>query len=96
MKAQFIAQENARCHQTEYPLAAKTVLQSAYMDDSVDSVEEDEMEVELYLLFSSTQCTVGKSRHACAEVGFEFRQSYGSHTGGGGGGLRRRRSEPQK
>ncbi|XP_074629536.1 uncharacterized protein LOC141887142 [Acropora palmata] len=33
-KAQFIAQENARRHQAEFPLAAETVLQSTYMDDS--------------------------------------------------------------
>ncbi|XP_067019459.1 uncharacterized protein [Acropora muricata] len=47
-EAQFIAQENTRCHQTEIPLAAKTVLQSTYMDDLLDSVEEDKKGVELY------------------------------------------------
>ena len=47
-KPSFIAQENARRHQTEFPLAAETVLQSTYMDDSLDSVEEDEKGVELY------------------------------------------------
>ena len=47
-EAQFIAQENARRHQTEFPLAAETVLQSTYMDDSLDSVEEDEKGVDLY------------------------------------------------
>lgn len=44
-EAQFIAQENARRHQTEFALA---VLQSTYMDDSLDSLEEDEKGVELY------------------------------------------------
>ena len=48
MEAHFITQENARCHQTEYPLASETVLQSTYMDDSLGSVEEDQMGVELY------------------------------------------------
>ena len=47
-EAQFIAQENARRHQTEFPLAAETVLQSTYIDDSLDSVEEDEKGVELH------------------------------------------------
>ena len=48
MQAQFVAQEHARRHRTEYPLAAETVLQSTYMDDSLDSVEEDEKGIELY------------------------------------------------
>ena len=48
MEAQFIAQENARRHRTEYPSAADTVLQSTYMDDSLDSDEDDEKETELY------------------------------------------------
>ena len=47
-EGQFIVQENARRHKTEFPLPAKTVLQSTYMDDSLDSVEEDKKEVELY------------------------------------------------
>ena len=33
MESQFIAQENSRKHQEEYPLAAETVLKSTYMDD---------------------------------------------------------------
>ena len=48
MEAQFIAQENARRHRSEYPLGAKTVLQSTYMDDSLDSVEVDKIGLELY------------------------------------------------
>ena len=47
-EAQLIAQENARRHQTNFPLAAETVLQSTHIDDSLDSVEEDEKGVELY------------------------------------------------
>ena len=34
MECQFVAQENARKHQSRYPLAAKMVLKSAYMDGS--------------------------------------------------------------
>ena len=48
MQAQFVAQEHARRQRTEYPLAAETVLQSTYMDDSLDSVEEDEKGIELH------------------------------------------------
>ena len=48
MESQFIAQENARRNQDRYPLAAETVLKSTYMDDLIDSVENDEEGVELY------------------------------------------------
>lgn len=53
MEAQFIAQENARRHRTEYRLAAETVLQSTYMDDSLDSVEEEQEGIELYRQLSA-------------------------------------------
>lgn len=53
IEAQFIAQENARRHRTEYPLAAETVLQSTYMDDSLDSVEEEQEGIELYRQLSA-------------------------------------------
>ena len=36
-----MAQENARRFQDRYPLAAETVLKSTYMDDSIDSVEDE-------------------------------------------------------
>ena len=48
MESQFVAQENARRNQDRYPLAAETVLKSTYMDDSIDSVENDDEGVELY------------------------------------------------
>ena len=48
MESQFVAQENAPRNQDHYPLAAETVLKSTYMDDSIDSVENDEEGVELY------------------------------------------------
>ena len=48
MESQFVAQENARRNQDRYPLAAETVLKSTYMDDSIDSDENDEEGVELY------------------------------------------------
>lgn len=43
--SQYVSQENARKHANKYPLAAETVLQSMYMDDSMDSVENG---IELY------------------------------------------------
>ena len=48
MEAQFVTQENARRHGAAYPLAADTVLKSTYIDDSLDSVENDDAGVELY------------------------------------------------
>ena len=48
MESQFVAQENARRHQEQFPKAAETVLKSTYMDDSVDSVETDVEDIELY------------------------------------------------
>jgi hypothetical protein len=41
MEAQYVAQENARRFKESYPLAAETVLKSTYMDDSIDSVEDE-------------------------------------------------------
>ena len=48
MESQFVAQENARRHQEEFPKAAETMLKSTYMDDSIDSVETDAEGIELY------------------------------------------------
>ena len=59
MEAQFVAQENARRHRSEYPLAAETVLQSTYMDDSLDSVEGDEKGIELYHQLSALWAKAG-------------------------------------
>ena len=41
MKERYVAQENARRLQGVYPLGAETVLKSTYMDDSIDSVEDE-------------------------------------------------------
>lgn len=48
MEAQFVAQENARRHRHQYPLAAETVMKSTYMDDSIDSVETVREGIQLY------------------------------------------------
>ena len=41
MEAQYVAQENARRFQDRYPLAAETVVKSTYMDNSIDSLEDE-------------------------------------------------------
>ena len=46
--AQYVSQENARLYGNEYPLAADTILNSTYMDDSMDSVMNNEQAIELY------------------------------------------------
>ena len=48
MESQFVAQENAPRNQDRYPVDAETVLKSTYMDDSIDSAENDKEGVELY------------------------------------------------
>ena len=47
-QAQFVAQEHAKQHQSEFPLVAETILESTYMDDSIDSVPDVKTGVELY------------------------------------------------
>ena len=40
--AQLVSQENARKHSTEFPRAAEAIIQSTYMDDTLDSVATEE------------------------------------------------------
>lgn len=46
--AQYVSQQNAKTYASEFPLASETVLNSTYMDDSLDSVLNDEIGIELY------------------------------------------------
>ena len=46
--AQFVIQQHARKHQSEFSLGAETVLKSTYMDDSMDSVPDKETGIEFY------------------------------------------------
>ena len=48
MEAQVHCAGNARRHKTAYLLAADTVLKSTYRDDSLDSVEDDDMGDKVY------------------------------------------------
>ncbi len=46
--AQFIAHENVKTYQEVCSLAAETVKESTYMDDSLDSVKSDDAAIQLY------------------------------------------------
>jgi len=57
--AQFVAQYHAQQHQQEHPLAAETILQSTYMDDSMDSMPNIETAIELYKQLSQLWSSAG-------------------------------------
>ena len=46
-RTRYVSQENARIHQEEFPLAADTVSKSTYMDDSLDSVRDNDSTIQL-------------------------------------------------
>ena len=46
--AQFVSQQHAIAYQEQYPRAAETILKSTYMDDSMDSAEDDHEAIQLY------------------------------------------------
>jgi len=46
--AQFVAQQHAAKLSKEFPLAADTVLKSTYMDDSMDSADDEQQCIQLY------------------------------------------------
>ena len=60
--AQFVTQHHEKTPGSEYPLAAETVLKSTYMDDSTDSVSDDQQGIELYRqlsqLWKGAGCTL--------------------------------------
>ena len=39
---QYVVRHNAEKHQAEYPFVAETVLESIYMDDTMDSTETED------------------------------------------------------
>ena len=45
---QYVVRHNAEKHQTEYPLAAETVLESTYIDDTMDSTKTEDNAINLY------------------------------------------------
>ena len=59
ISGQFVAQQHALKHQSEYPLESETVLKSTYMDDSMDSVPDTETGIELYRQLSQLWALAG-------------------------------------
>ena len=47
-QAQFVIQKHAELYKSEYPMASETALKSTYMDDSTDSVTDEEQGIKLY------------------------------------------------
>jgi hypothetical protein len=47
-QAQYVVQQHAKTLENNYPMAADTVNESTYMDDSMDSVATDAQGIELY------------------------------------------------
>ena len=46
--AQLVARENAIANKAEFPLASEAILESTYMDDTLDSVEDEVVGKEIY------------------------------------------------
>ena len=75
-QAQFVAREHAKKHQPEFPLAAETILESTYMDDSMDSVPDVRTAVELYNQLSELWGSAGM--HARKWLSNEPEVSFGA------------------
>ena len=58
-QAQFVLQHHARKNIDEFPMAAETVLRSTYMDDSMDSVSNEEQGRELHRQLSQLLAKAG-------------------------------------
>ena len=58
-----MSRHHARIYEEIYPKAAETILQSTYMDDSMDSVLTDEQGVELYEQLSELWSKAGMYTH---------------------------------
>eukprot|EP00117_Sycon_ciliatum_P035424 scpid12780/ scgid2970/ len=60
--AQFVSQEHAKAHASQFPLAAETMLSSTYMDDSMDSAADDDEGIMMYEQLM--ECWAGAGMHA--------------------------------
>ena len=61
--AQLVARHHAIVHQQRYPMASETILKSTYMDDSMDSVEDDNQGIQLYQQLSKLWEEAGMRTH---------------------------------
>ena len=58
-----MSRHHATIYEKAFPKAAETVLQSTYMDDSMDSVLTDELGVDLYEQLSELWSKAGMHTH---------------------------------
>ena len=58
-QAQLVTQEHVQKYQSEFPLAAETILKSTYMDDSMETVSYFRTAVELHNLLSELWGSAG-------------------------------------
>ena len=61
--AQLVAHHHARLCQQKYPMASETILKSTYMDDSLDSVQDDIQGIHLYEQLSKLWGEAGMRTH---------------------------------
>ena len=61
--AQFVARKNAELHKENYPKAVQTVLDATYMDDSMDSVENEEAAIRLHYELDGLWDKAGMKTH---------------------------------
>ena len=58
-QAQFVLQRHAQKYQREFPLTTETIQKPTYMDDSMDSVPNEEQGIELYTQLSQLLTKAG-------------------------------------
>ena len=61
--AQLVAHHHARLCKQRYPMASETILKSTYMDDSMDSVQNDMQGIQLYQQLSRLWEEAGMHTH---------------------------------
>ena len=61
--AQLVAHHHARLCKQRYPMASETILKSTYMDDSMDSVQNDMQGIQLYQQLSKLWEEAGMRTH---------------------------------
>ena len=62
-QAKFVAQTHEEKHRDEFPMAAETVLNSTYMDDSMDSVADESQGIKLYEELNQLWSKAGMQAH---------------------------------
>ena len=58
-QAQYVLRQQAKKFQGDYPMAAETILHSTYMDDSMNSIQNEESVIDLYQQLSQLLSTAG-------------------------------------